>query len=201
MQYQMLQESFNSWTPGTSLGVSFLPSPMPANIRVAIVCTNKHPNKVKGRSALGTEALAYPANQATMEITIGRSASEKEIRRVMFHESGHSFAVAHEHAHPRRPWQWILHEVFQKYGAFEDHLSTSEQEARTQRARHNVIHQYDATEVDCSDSVDFLSVMLYPNAGMTDGSVRELRVTNPRPSDQDLEGVRKAYPLDGDDAQ
>jgi hypothetical protein len=119
-----------SWDRGKTLRILFLDGPSECHDRVAthvktwedsadikFVCSTDPSSEIRvtftraiGRfySMIGTDALlgGFPPDNHTMNLgilpdwTLGAQAVEREIRRLILHEFGHSLGLIHEHSSP-----------------------------------------------------------------------------------------------------
>lgn len=163
------------WKPGRVLKVRFLGNP-PAVVKQKIQAfAKKWENIVSVRfsfgnapdaeiritcnigdgswSYLGTDALAIPKNQATMNYGwFTPSTPDNEYSRTVLHEFGHALGATHEHQHPIAGIPWNRPAVYEYY--------QSTQGWSKQDVDFQIFAKYDKNLVN-SSSYDKTSIMHY----------------------------------------
>lgn len=101
---------FLEWTKYANLTFEFVADPNQADIRVALKWG------AGSWSYLGTDALAIPKNEATMNFGwLQANTAEDEYSRVVLHEVGHALGMPHEHQHPQGGIPWDKEAVYRYY--------------------------------------------------------------------------------------
>jgi serralysin len=103
-------------------------------------------------SYLGTDALAIPRGEATMNYGWLRpNTPDAEYRRVVLHEFGHALGAIHEHQHPGAGIPWDREKVYQYY---------ARQGWTRDQVDHNLFRRYSADQLNAS-TYDRESIMHY----------------------------------------
>jgi serralysin len=106
-------------------------------------------------SYLGTDALAVPANQATMNYGwLTPSTVDSEYSRVVLHEFGHALGCYHEQQHPETAIPWDREAVRRFYGGPPNNWTDAEIEV-------NIYQRYDRG-ISRFSAYDPTSIMHYP---------------------------------------
>lgn len=140
-QRKMIWRALQLWQTCANLGFVQSTRDTPSDVRVSFEAG-------KGSwSYLGTDALAVPFDQPTMNIGWGPDLP------TCLHECGHMLGLIHEHQNPRGNIPWNLPAVYEYY------RRTQGWDAATTRAQ--VLSTFDA-RVITNDGFDAQSIMLYP---------------------------------------
>ena len=137
-------------------------------------------------SYLGTDALAIPKDQPTMNYGwLQPNTHNIEYNRVVTHEFGHALACIHEHQSPAAAIPWNKPAVYRYYAGPPNFWPPAKVDA-------NLIQKYDQTITQFSE-FDPHSIMLYPiSKDLTDG-VFEVGWNNEL-SDVDKTFIASVYP-------
>ncbi len=138
-------------------------------------------------SYIGTDALAIPQNEATVNFGwLTPSTSNEEARRVVLHEFGHALGCIHEHQSPAAGIPWDKEAVYAYYAGPPNYWSRADVDNNLFRTYSRTITQFSEFDKD--------SIMIYPIpkehtiGGFEVGWNRELSAT-----DQEFIGV--LYPF------
>lgn len=103
-------------------------------------------------SYVGTDALAIPANEPTMNYGwLKPNSAESEFSRVILHEFGHAIGAIHEHVHPDNDIPWDRPKVYAYYAR------QGWNEADVNR---NIFTRYEADQLNMTE-YDQRSIMHY----------------------------------------
>lgn len=130
-------------------------------------------------SFIGTDILSVPSNQKTMNLAVSDSTPEREMRRVVTHEGGHSLGFPHEHL--RRSLVALIDpDLAYRYFAMT-------QGWNQQTTRNNVLTPLDERSITGSTETDPISIMCYPIPGSI------TRNGQPIPGGMDLSEIDKVF--------
>lgn len=104
------------WLQHANLSFEFCEDPK-AEIRVALEA------RAQSWCYVGTDCLAIPLHQPTMDLCLRDGDSEAEGRHVVLHEFGHAIGLMHEHQNPSRPELWNREAVYASYQGPPHHWS------------------------------------------------------------------------------
>ncbi|MHC8393130.1 M12 family metallopeptidase [Pseudomonas sp. LB3P93] len=195
------------WTPGRVLKIRFLEDVSPSFLRTfsqAITHWIKHVNlkfvivpkgyadirittvSEHNKSLIGTDALTFAQNEATMHLET--TPSDEYFESTVLHEMGHALGYLHEHLHRDATIPWNREKVYEHY--FE-HYGWDKQ-----RVDENVLMPYSGAIVDTE--YDKHSIMHYAvDKELTDG-VWEVS-KNTVLSELDIKMAKRTYPEDPND--
>ncbi len=106
-------------------------------------------------SYIGTDALAIPTNQPTMNYGwLTPRTEDAEYSRVVIHEFGHALGMIHEHQSPVASIPWDVEAVYRYYGGPPNNWSRADIDA-------NLLAKYDQSITRFSE-FDPTSIMCYP---------------------------------------
>ena len=138
-------------------------------------------------SYVGTDALAIPVNQPTMNYGwLTEASTQTAINRVVLHEFGHALGMIHEHQHPEAGFEWDREAVLESYMAPPNSWSVS----RTER---NVLNRYGKSITKFTE-FDEQSIMLYPIPNEHTIGDYEVDWKNSALSELDKAFVSRIYP-------
>jgi serralysin len=106
-------------------------------------------------SKIGTDALAVPATEPTMNLgLVTRTSDEEEDRSVILHEFGHAIGLIHEHNHPQGGISWNREQVLAD-------LDAKKPKWTPEMVEFNIFSVYNQPDV-VFDTFDKESIMMYP---------------------------------------
>jgi serralysin len=136
------------WSDCANIGFEFVQAGAPAEIQVSF--------EQKGRSwsLLGTDALAVPQGQPTMNYGwLDPDSNDETYSAVVLHETGHALGLIHEHMHPKGNIRWnklyVLQDCQSRMGWTQEMVQS------------NIFDVYDLPDAEFTP-IDRDSIMMYP---------------------------------------
>lgn len=106
-------------------------------------------------SWVGTEALAIPVNEATINLSVlGGSAIPAAYRKYVLHEFGHALGCIHEHQTPIAGIRWNREQVYEDYCRWYGWPK--------RKVDNNVLFIFDQASTNHTKTFDPESIMVYP---------------------------------------
>jgi hypothetical protein len=136
------------WSDHANIGFELAAANAPAEIQVSFA------QKGRSWSLIGTDALAMPQGQATMNYGwLDPNSSEETYSSVVLHETGHALGLIHEHMHPRGKIAWnkpfVLQDCMTRMGWTPEMVQS------------NIFDVYDRPDAEFTP-IDRDSIMMYP---------------------------------------
>lgn len=176
---EKVKEYASQWLQHANIRLDF-DSSGGTEIRVAFALTGS------SWSTVGTDALAVPPHQATMNYGwLTPDTPEDEFSRVIIHEFGHALGCIHEHQHPEAGIKWNVEAVYARFSGPPNNWTREEIDF-------NILQKYERTITQFS-AFDPKSIMLYafPPELTLDGKGTNW---NTMLSDTDKSFIKTQYP-------